>query len=76
MLYHLALRKQVDIVSYSRGFTHIMRHHDTGQSERIIQLSNQFYQHTLGNRVLPCERFVVHMNAYVVFILFRHQWSC
>ena len=50
-----------------QGFIDMMSNHQTAQTETVIEPPNQIQHHATGNRIQPCQRFVVKHDRRVEY---------
>ena len=62
---HLAVGQHDHLVRDAECFLQVVRHHDAGDAQRVVQLADQLGRGTQGNRVQPRERLVVHDQVRV-----------
>lgn len=62
---YLTITHYIDVVSDARGFGQIVGDHDTGDTQRIIEQTDQADQHAHGDWILTDERLVVHENLRI-----------
>ncbi|MNT86227.1 hypothetical protein D3C72_2264920 [compost metagenome] len=55
----------VSVVGDAQHLRHVVRNHDAGDAQRVIELIDQLHQHTHGDRILADERLIEHDHLWV-----------
>ncbi len=62
---HPAFGEQIAAICHRGNLVHIVRHHDAGDAQRVVHLSNQSDHHSHGNGIQARERLVINQQIRV-----------